>query len=53
VYWQRWQAESAFSRLKRRLGASVAAIEWANQKTEILLKVFAHNLLLRAASVST
>jgi transposase len=53
VYGQRWQAESAFSRLKRRLGASVAALTWANQKTEILLKVLAHNLLLRAAGVST
>jgi transposase len=53
VYGQRWQVESAFSRLKRRLGASVAALKWAYQKTEILLKVFAHNLMLRAARVST
>lgn len=53
VYGQRWQAESAFSRLKRRLGASVAAIKWANQKTEALLKVIAHNILLLAARVST
>lgn len=48
VYGQRWQAESAFSRLKRRLGAAVAATNWANQKTEILLKVIAHNIALRA-----
>jgi transposase len=53
VYGQRWQIESAFSRVKRRLGASVAAVKWANQKTEILLKVLAHNLMLRAARVST
>jgi transposase len=48
VYGQRAQAESAFSRNKRRLGASVAAVEWVNQKTEILLKVLAHNIMLLA-----
>jgi hypothetical protein len=49
VYGQRAQAESAFSRNKRRLGAWVRATRWANQKTEILLKVLAHNIMLRAA----
>ena len=49
----RWQAASGFSRLKRRLGAAVASVRWANQRTEILLKVFAHNVLLLAARVST
>ena len=53
VYGQRWQAESAFSRIKRRLGSSVASIRWASQRAEILLKVFAHNVLLLAARVST
>ena len=53
VYGQRAQAESAFSRNKRRLGASVAAVRWANQRTEILLKVIAHNIMLRAARTST
>lgn len=48
VYGQRAQVESAFSRTKRRLGASVAAVKWVNQKTEILLKVLAHNLMLLA-----
>lgn len=48
VYGQRAQAESAFSRNKRRLGASVSAVRWVNQKTEILLKVFAHNVMLLA-----
>jgi transposase len=48
VYGQRAQAESAFSRNKRRLGASVAAVRWLNQKTEILLKVLAHNIMLLA-----
>jgi transposase len=46
VYGQRAQAESAFSRNKRRLGAAVAAVRWANQKTEVLLKALAHNILL-------
>ena len=53
VYGQRWQIESAFSRLKRRLGASVASTRWPNQCTEVLLKVVAHNVLLLAAGVST
>jgi hypothetical protein len=53
VYGQRWQVESAFGRLKRRLGASVASTRWHNQQTEVLLKVVAHNILLLAASVST
>jgi hypothetical protein len=48
VYGQRWQVESTFSRNKRRLGASIAAIKWANQKTEILLKVLTHNIMLLA-----
>jgi transposase len=53
VYGQRAQAESVFSRGKRRLGATVAAVRWANQKTEILLKAFAHNVMLLAAWIST
>jgi transposase len=53
VYGQRWQIEGAFSRLKRRLGASVASVVWPNQQTEVLLKVVAHNILLLAAGVST
>lgn len=53
VYGQRWQVEGAFSRLKRRLGASVASVLWPNQQTEVLLKVVAHNILLLAAGVST
>jgi Transposase DDE domain len=48
VYAQRTQVESVFSRSKRRLGASVAASKWDNQKTEILLKVLAHNIMLLA-----
>lgn len=50
VYGQRAQAESVFSRTKRRLGAAINAVRWTNQKTEILLKVIAHNIMLRAAA---
>jgi transposase len=54
VYGQRAHAESVFSRNKRRLGASVAATKWANQKSVILLKVLTHNLMLLATQrVST
>jgi hypothetical protein len=53
VYDQRTQVESAFSRNKRVLGASLAATDWANQKAEVLLKVIAHNIMLRAARIST
>lgn len=54
VYGQRWQIESAFSRITRRLGASIASVRWPNQQTEVLLKVVAHNILLLAAQrVST
>lgn len=48
VYDQRVQVESVFSRNKRRLGASVAATRWANQKTEVLLKVLTHNIMILA-----
>lgn len=53
VYGQRAQAESVFSRNKRRLGATVGAVVWTYQKTEILLKVFAHNVMILAARIST
>jgi hypothetical protein len=53
VYDQRAQVESAFSRNKRRLGSSVAATDWHNQQTEIFLKILAHNIMLRAARIST
>ena len=50
VYGQRSQAESGFSRLERRFGAATA---YANQEPEILLKVIAHNILLRTPKGST
>ncbi len=50
VYGQRWQAESRFSRLKRRLGSTVAAVRWAAQKAEIILRCVVYNLRLLAGS---
>jgi hypothetical protein len=46
LYGQRWQAESAFSRSKRRLGSALRARIWPNQKKEIVLRVLTHNLLI-------
>jgi len=53
VYGRRWQVESVFSRVKRRLGAATAAVTWANPQTEILLKVIVHNIMLLATKVSS
>jgi transposase len=50
VYGQRWQAESGFSRLKRRLGAALRARTWAAQTAEAVLRAIVHNLMLLAAS---
>lgn len=38
-YGQRWQAESAFSRHKRRLGPALRARTWLMQQWECLLRV--------------
>lgn len=48
VYGQRARAGSAFSRRERRLGATAAAVTWADQKTEILLEALAHDVMLLA-----
>lgn len=50
VYGQRWQGESGFSRLKRRLGSTVAAVRWVAQKGELVLRCIVYNLMLLAAS---
>jgi hypothetical protein len=47
---QRWQAESAFSRHKRRLGSALSARSWPMQQWECQLRVLTHNLLLVAAA---
>jgi hypothetical protein len=50
VFGQRWQAESAFSRHKRRLGSAVAGRSDESRKRECFLRVLTHNLMLLAAA---
>ena len=53
-YGQRWQIETVFSMLKRRLGASVNARSDRRQRRAMLLKAIVHNvLILFDASFST
>jgi hypothetical protein len=47
---QRWQVESAFSRLKRRLGSALRARSWPMQQWECGLRVITHNLMLLAGA---
>jgi hypothetical protein len=49
LYHQRWQAESAFSQHKRRLGSALTARGAAAQQRELVLRVLTHNLALLAA----
>jgi Transposase DDE domain len=49
VYGQRWQAESAFSRHKRRLGSALGGRSDASRERECQLRVLTHNLMLLAA----
>ena len=50
VYGQRWQAESAFSRHKRRLGSALGGKSDASRERECRLRVLTHNLMLLAAT---
>jgi hypothetical protein len=50
VYGQRWQAESAFSRHKRRLGSALGGRSNESRKRECYLRVLTHNLMLLAAT---
>lgn len=50
VYGQRWQAESAFSRHKRRLGSALFGRSEASRTRECYLRVLTHNLMLLAAT---
>ena len=50
VYGQRWQAESAFSRHKRRLGSSLGGRSDASRERECRLRVLTHNLMLLATA---
>jgi hypothetical protein len=45
-YGQRWQAESGFSRHKRRLGSALTTCDDATQRREMLLRVPTHNLMI-------
>ena len=46
AYGQRWQIESAFSRLKRLLGSALRATSWMAQKREVYLRLLVHNLMI-------
>jgi hypothetical protein len=46
IYHQRWQVESVFSRLKRRLGYALRARTNESRNVECLLKVVAYNLMV-------
>jgi len=47
-YGQRWQAETGFSLIKRRLGSAVAARSYWSQCRELMLLALTHNLLILA-----
>jgi hypothetical protein len=49
-YGQRWQVESVFSRIKRRLGSAVRGRSDESRRRECELKVWTHNLMILAAS---
>ena len=44
-YGQRWQAETVFSMIKRRLGEATGARTYHSQCRALLLKVVTHNIL--------
>jgi hypothetical protein len=50
VYGQRWQAESAFSRHKRRLESALRGRSDESRERECYLRVLTHNLMLLAAT---
>jgi hypothetical protein len=47
---QRWQAESVFSRLKRRLGSALRGRSDESRQRESHLKVLTHNFMILAGS---
>jgi transposase len=50
VFGQRWQAESAISRHKRRLGSTLSGRSEASRTRECYLRVLTHNIMLLAAN---
>jgi hypothetical protein len=51
-YGQRWQSESVFSRLKRRLGSALLARSDEARAREVKLKVLTLNLMILAGATS-
>ena len=45
-YGQRWQVETVFSMIKRRLGETVSARSYHRQNRALRLKAIAHNVLI-------
>jgi hypothetical protein len=45
-YGQRWQAETGFSMIKRRLGSALGGRSYASQCCELMLLVLSYNLML-------
>jgi hypothetical protein len=45
-YGQRWQVETVFSRLKRRLGSAVNARTYGSQCRARMRKAVTHNILI-------
>ena len=45
-YGQRWQVETTFSMIKRRLGSAVNATTYWSQCRALMLKAVTHNILI-------
>jgi len=52
-YGQRWQDETVFSMIKRRLGSAVNAMTYWSQCRALMLKAIAHNILILYAPSRT
>lgn len=50
-YGQRWQVETVFSMLKRRLGSAVSGRSYWSQCRDLLLRVLTHNVMIRYPEV--
>jgi hypothetical protein len=49
-YGQRWQVETVFSMIKRRLGEALAGLGYWSQCRDLMLKAVSHNVLILAAA---
>ena len=50
-YGQRWQVETVFSMLKRRLGSAISGRSYWSQCRDLLLRVLTHNVMIRYLEV--